>query len=478
MKYYIGLFLSCWLSGWWSVQTVQARQMPEDGVKEEPAKEKTALRELQQQFVNLKFGMFIHFNMPTFTGADWADPDASPALFDPQKLDCGQWAEAAVSAGMKYGCLTTKHHSGFCIWDTRTTDYNVMHSPLKRDVVKEYTDAFRRHGLHTMLYYSILDTHHRLRPGFITRKHVEMVKAQLTELLSNYGEITAIILDGWDAPWSRISYDDIPFEDIYRLIKRLQPQCLVMDLNAAKYPKDALFYTDIKSYEQNAGQHISKETNCLPALSCLPVNDSWFWKEAFPVSPVKTPEVIVKENLEPFNRAYCNFILNVAPNRDGLLDANTIACLKQVGSLWKDETEIPPLPPFDAPVIAANLAKGRPAEASWSDDMWLMDFGNDDNFHTAWKSHPSVSSPWFSIGWERSRSFNMITIVDPEASIRKYRLLYEKEGTWEELLAGDNPGVVKIHRFDRVWGTKVKIVVDQAEGPVSIAELGVYDEQD
>ena len=96
-----------------------------------------------------------------------------------------------------------------------------------------------------------------------------MIKEQLRELLTNYGEITALIIDGWDAPWSRISYDDVPFEDIYRLVKSIQPNCLVMDLNAAKYPAEALFYTDIKSYEQGAGQHISKDTTvCLPCLAC------------------------------------------------------------------------------------------------------------------------------------------------------------------------------------------------------------------
>src|SRR6201990_953990 len=208
------------------------------------------LYQLQQQFVDLRFGMFIHFNIPTFMDQDWADPDASPALFNPVKLDCNQWARAAKSAHMSYGCLTTKHHSGFCIWDTKTTDYNVMQSPLKRDVVREYVDAFRAQGLKTCLYYSILDTHHKLRPGFITKQHIDMIKAQLTELLTNYGEITAPIIDGWDAPWSRISYDDVPFEDLYRLIKSLQPNCVVMDLNSAKYPPEALFYTDIKSYEQ------------------------------------------------------------------------------------------------------------------------------------------------------------------------------------------------------------------------------------
>jgi alpha-L-fucosidase len=240
-----------------------------------PASKKGAdLFALQQQFVNLRFGMFIHFNIPTFMEDDWADPDASPAIFNPQQLDCNQWAQAAQSAHMSYGCLTTKHHSGFCIWDTKTTDYNVMNSPLKRDVVKEYADAFRAKGLKVMLYYSILDTHHKLRPGWISRQHIEMEKAQLTELLTKYGEISALIIDGWDAPWSRISYDDVPFEEIYGLIKSLQPECLVMDLNAAKYPAEGLFYTDIKSYEQGAGQHISTATNHLPALSCLPINSA------------------------------------------------------------------------------------------------------------------------------------------------------------------------------------------------------------
>ena len=148
------------------------------------AKKGKPLPELQQQFIDLRFGMFIHYNIPTYVNQDWPDPDTSPSVFNPTKLDCNQWAKAAKSAGMTYGCLTTKHHSGFCIWDTKTTDYNVMNSPLKKDVVKEYAESFRANGLKVMLYYSILDTHHKLRPGFIEKKHIEMIKAQLTELLT------------------------------------------------------------------------------------------------------------------------------------------------------------------------------------------------------------------------------------------------------------------------------------------------------
>ncbi|MDY5328631.1 MAG: alpha-L-fucosidase, partial [Bacteroidaceae bacterium] len=165
-----------------------------------------SLHQLQQEFVDLRFGMFIHYNIPTYAPEDWPDPDLPASAFNPKHLDCQQWAKAAKSAHMTYGCLTTKHHSGFCIWDTKTTDYNVMNSPLGRDVVREYVDAFRKEGLEVMLYYSILDTHHRLRPGMITRNKIEMIKAQLHELLTSYGPIKALIIDGWDAPWSRISY--------------------------------------------------------------------------------------------------------------------------------------------------------------------------------------------------------------------------------------------------------------------------------
>ena len=225
------------------------------------------LAQLQQEFLDMRFGMFIHFNIPTFSTQDWADPQMSPEVFNPELLDCNQWAEVAASANMQYACLTTKHHSGFCIWDTETTDYSVMNSPLKRDVVKEYADAFRKKGLKIGLYYSILDTHHNIRAGWIKKESVEFIKRQLTELLTNYGDISILVIDGWDAWWSRISYEDVPFEEIYNYIKSLQPNCLIAEHNAGKYPDSELFYTDIKHYEQNAGQLISKETNNLPAAS-------------------------------------------------------------------------------------------------------------------------------------------------------------------------------------------------------------------
>lgn len=412
-----------------------------------------SLDALQRRFVDLRFGMFIHFNMPTYVDEDWPDPDASPELFNPVKLDCRQWARAAKSAGMTYGCLTTKHHSGFCIWDTKTTDYSVMSSPFKRDVVKEYVDAFRAENLDVMLYYSILDTHAHLRPGWIVPEHKDLVKNQLRELLTNYGRISAIIIDGWDAPWSRISYDQIPFEEIYTLIKSIQPDCLVMDLNSAKYPADALFYTDIKSYEQGAGQHIDKESNALPALSCLPIQKTWFWKSYFPQTPVKDAEMLVKDNIVPMGKAYCNFILNVAPNRDGLMDDNALKALTQIGKIWA-KTEpgaageaakaIDPnyvaadlrFSECPAPIIASNLAKGRRADSSWSYDMEISEFAVDDDFESAWVANAlGPECPNLRVYLDKEQLLNMIAITEEVGSeIREYRLDARVNGQWQELM--------------------------------------------
>jgi alpha-L-fucosidase len=438
-----------------------------------------SLEQLQQEFVDLRFGMFIHYNIPTYTPEDWPDPDASPSIFNPTKLDCSQWAKAAKSANMSYGCLTTKHHSGFCIWDTKTTGYNVMNSPYNKDIVKEYVEAFRKEGLKVMLYYSILDTHHRLRPNMVKADHINLVKSQITELLTNYGEITALIIDGWDAPWSRISYDEIPFEDIYLMVKSLQPNCLLMDLNAAKYPVEALFYTDIISYEQGAGQRIPN-TNKLPAMSCYPIQDNWFWKESFPKKPVKSPEEIVSKNIIPLNQAYCNFILNVAPNRDGLIDDNALAALKQIGRLWANEDSVIKIPPVDRPIISSNIAKKKPTDSSWSYDMNIMDFANDDKFNSAWISHPSVTNPWLEItlaGGDREFNMIVITELDGNNRIEKYRLEYFSNNEWRPILIGTNTDRVKIHRFNKIWGNKIRILIDKFSKTPGIAEFGIYNER-
>ena len=160
-----------------------------------------SLHELQQEFVDLKFGLFVHFGMGTFQEEDWADPDQPISTFNPTKLDCRQWADAARSANMNFGCMSVKHHCGFCMWNTATTDYNAANSGIHRDVVKEFVDAMRERGMKVMFHFSILDMHEKILPNNIKPYHTDFIKNQLRELLTNYGPITALMIDGWDAPW-------------------------------------------------------------------------------------------------------------------------------------------------------------------------------------------------------------------------------------------------------------------------------------
>ena len=482
---FLGLICICsiWTSsGKLNTKTDQPLEVG-SGAETEKAK---PLSVLQQEFLDLRFGMFIHFNIPTYGGDDWPDPQLSPEVFNPQKLDCNQWADAAVSAGMTYGCLTTKHHSGFCIWPTKTTHYNVMNSPFKRDVVKEYVEAFRKKGLKVFLYYSILDTHHNIRPGWIKKENTQFIKDQLTELFTNYGEIACLVIDGWDAGWSRISYEDVSFEEIYKHIKSLQPNCLISEHNAGKYPADELFYTDVKHYEQNAGQKISKETNNLPAQAGIPININWFWKETSPAETVKKAKYIVEDNLIPLNNAHCNFILNVAPNRDGLIDENALKELKEVGKLWKNEGPAAKLPFYKQPIVTSNLAKKQKMNSSWSADMDISDFANDDNFTTRWSSSKTITNPYLEVLFEKETTFNAIGIVelakgrnspgDGKTRIESYNLQYWDGKTWKNIDISTSNDLIRIHRFKTIRSTKVRLQVNGCKPGLAIAELMVYNE--
>ncbi len=449
----------------------------------------SSLRDLQKRFLDLKFGMFIHYNIPTYSDQDWPDPNTPVSVFNPKHLSCEQWADVACSANMKYACLTTKHHSGFCIWDTKTTDYNVMNSPLKRDVVSEFVNSFRKKGLRIMLYYSILDTHHNIRPGWINRKNVDFIKRQLCELLSNYGEIDALVIDGWDAWWSRISYEDIPFFEIYKYVKSLQPNCLISEHNAGKYPDSELFYTDIKQYEQNAGQLISRKTNKLPSQSGLPINKTWFWKESFPDSPVKSAEFLVNENLIPLNEAHCNFILNVAPNRNGLIDDNVVSEFLKIGKMWKNQN--PANDSFESPkpIIFNNIAKGKPMNSSWSFDTRISDLANDDDFTTYWTAYEKSEKTYLEVDLLNATDINCIGFVEADSvefysdcntsRIGEYKILYlNDKKIWNELyIDKNNTDFIRIHRFPRVSALKVRIVFERYLPGLSIKEILIYNEK-
>ena len=307
----------------------------------------------QKWFVNLRLGMFIHFNSATFqfnTGdvMDWeyghengGEPRRfpfNPIDFNPEKLDCAQWAKATKLMGAKFAALTTKHHEGFCLWPTKTTEHCVRNSKAQKDVVKEYVNAFRAEGILPGFYFSILDLTHKIGRKKCTREDVEYTKAQFTELLTGYGEIPFIIIDGWQAYWGGPSYENMSFEEIDGLVKSIQPNCMLMNLSC----ESSLDHTDVVFYENAAGQEID-DAFVGPGASCNILNKCWFWRAADPQLELKSAKWAT-DKIEDAGARNVTFLLNASPNTSGLIDDNFMARYEEIGKSYKrpaDLTEIP-----------------------------------------------------------------------------------------------------------------------------------------
>jgi alpha-L-fucosidase len=442
------------------------------------------LLDLQQRFVDLRFGMFLHFNMATYQDREWGDPTSSPDLFHPTALDTDQWATAARSANMTWGCLTTRHHDGFCIWPTKTAAASVGQTSNSIDVVSAYVNSFRKAGLRVGLYYSILSLRDDIRHFNVTPAKIQLVKDQLTELFSSYGGIDILITDGWDAPWSRITYEEVPFHEIYQHVKSLQPNCLICDLNASQYPSGGLYYSDVKAFEQNAGQMVPADID-LPSLSCVTLTEGWFWKQRDANGLLKPAKTVVDEWLEPLNRRHCNLILNAPPNREGRLAPNVVSRLEAIGNEWKHSGPMAKL--RDHVVITTrNLATGKPIHASSYPDTVGPDQANDGDFQSSWYPDETQTSGWLEVDLKKQVSFNTVSLVEPvgrldgypASRIRNYRFEYWNGENWVSLTGAETAMRTTIRRVPRVSAQKVRLLFENTQQMPHIAEVGVYDEPD
>ena len=211
-------------------------------------------------FVDLRFGMFNHFNMGTFTNEEWATPNLNPRTFAPTTVKCAQWATAAASAKMKFGILTTKHHDGFCLWPSAYNTYNVAYSSYPHDIVKMYTDAFRAAGLKVGLYFSIWDRTHPVQAtdtrhgvtGKIIPANITYVLNQITELLTNYGKIDIFVNDGY--AW-QMGQQAIPYQQVREHVKALQPDTIMIDHGGLSQPflGDAIYFEEPLGITSPAG---------------------------------------------------------------------------------------------------------------------------------------------------------------------------------------------------------------------------------
>jgi alpha-L-fucosidase len=298
---------------------------------------------VQRLMIDRKYGMFIHFGINTFHDEEWTDGTKPASSFAPGTIDTDPWAATARDAGMRYVILTAKHHDGFCLWNSRHTDYGIVSGPGKPDVVASLAGSCRKYGIELGLYYSLWDRHwgngvmrdrkpDPMEPG-VAKKYVGYMKAQLKELLTGYDDICELWLDGgWVQP-----RDTWRIDEVYSLVKKRQPACAVGINHSIGFPDnpDATAGSDQQkeSYPiryfpgdfRLIDPHLPVDPDpklfshdnalyYLPFETTVCLNQNWFFNtsDAF----VKTLDAL--ESLYRRATAQDNvLILNSPPNREG-----------------------------------------------------------------------------------------------------------------------------------------------------------------
>jgi alpha-L-fucosidase len=279
-----------------------------------------------QWWHDAKFGMFIHWGLySVLSRHEWVmenegipvkEYEAAAQRFKPKPNAAREWASLAKRAGMKYMVMTTKHHEGFCQFDTKLTNYSAPKTGPGRDLVREYVEAARAEGLRVGFYYSLMDWHHpdgaRCKTDEAARRRfVDYIHGQVKELMSNYGRIDIL---WYDVPWP-LDAKGWESVEMNQMVRKLQPDIIIN--NRSKIPED--FDTPEQRIVASADR---------PWESCMTMNDSWGYQAAD--DGWKTPKTIIR-NLITCARDGGNYLLNIGPKPDGSIPIESVQILTAVG---------------------------------------------------------------------------------------------------------------------------------------------------
>lgn len=406
------------------------------------------------------FGVLVHFGTNTFLDREWGDGQADPAVFNPDRVDPGQWARAAKSAGANYMVLVAKHHDGFALWPTAQSDYSVKSSPWlggKGDLVRMTAAAVKKEGLGLGIYLSPWDRH---EPRYADSKAYDKFYAgQLVELASGYGPLVEWWLDG--AGSAGHVYD---FERYVAELRTYQP-------NAMVFADTALFeYGDIRWVGNEVGVIEGENWNVIDRhgkLRWRPVEvdtplhkDFWFWnsRPEFAAS-LKTVDELMQNYEDSVGRGG-QLVLGIAPDRHGQLPDADVTRLAEFGQALQQRYG-------DAANVAARHARTDARSAAALD--------NDPD--TAWTStDPSRGVLEVDLGKPVTldRAMTMERLEDGQ-HVRSYAIQAWDGRRWSTLARAQAIGHMKIDKFPPVTTRRVRLVVISSVGPASIREFKLFE---
>jgi alpha-L-fucosidase len=390
----------------------------------------------QAAWQDMEFIAFAHFGMNTFTNREWGEGNEDPRLFNPTQLDARQWVRALKASGVKLLILTAKHHDGFCLWPSQYTEHCVRNSPWKGgrgDVVKEVADACRAGGIKFGFYLSPWDRH---EPTYGSPAYNDHFCKQLRELLTNYGPVSEVWFDGACGEGPNGRKQEYDWARYYAVVRELQPKALI-----------AICGPDIRWVGNESGVAREDETSVQPAgggatgkayawhpAECdVSIRPGWFYHPAED-SKVKTLDQLMDIYYQSVGRNAV-LLLNVPPDRRGLIHENDAARLAEMGAeinrrFGKAVAET------DGKGTTIELALGKPAVVDHAVVMEDIRRG------------------------ERVRGYVVEGLVGD---------------TWRELCQGVIIGHKRIHQFEPIEVSQVRLrCLDSAAEPI-IRKLAVYD---
>ena len=448
----------------------------------------------QLRWHEMEFYGFIHFTINTFTDKEWGYGDESPAVFNPTDFDADQIARTARDAGMKGLILTCKHHDGFCLWPSKYTEHSVKHSTWKSgrgDVVREISEACRKYRLKFGVYLSPWDRNHKDygKPEYIT-----YFRNQLRELLTGYGPIFEVFLDGANGgdgyyggaretrKIDRETYYDWP--TTWRMIHELQPEaCIFSDAgpdvrwvgNERGVAGDTCWATSNREEfvpgradEARLNRGDRPGTHWVPPECDVSIRPGWFYHAAED-GRVRTAQNLVDLYYSSVGRGG-SLLLNLPPDRSGRIPGPDVKSLGEFRSI------------LDA-TFARDLARNAKASASNVRGNGSRRFSPqnvlDGRRDTYWATDDRVRTPELILELGRDVTFNVIRIREHlplGQRVEAFALDQWQDGHWKEFASGTSIGNCRLLRSKPLTTSKVRLRITRASVCPALAELSLFAE--
>ncbi|PKI51940.1 hypothetical protein CRG98_027592 [Punica granatum] len=425
--------------------------------------------------------MFLHFGPNTFTNSEWGTGDAPPSFFNPTQMDAAQWVRVAKESGFSRVILTAKHHDGFCLWPSDLTDYSVRSSSWRNgagDVVAELAAAAREAGIGLGLYLSPWDRHEECYGK--TMEYNEFYLGQMRELLTRYGEIKEVWLDGAKGEGEKDM--EYFFDSWFSLVRQVQPGAVIFsdagpdtrwvgdEAGIASPTCWSLFNISDAAIGGTDPQYSRRGDpfgHDWVAPECdVSIRGGWFWHESeAPKSALTLLDIYYKSV-----GRNCLLLLNVPPNVLGLISDEDIKVLREFHELRSS-------------IFSHNLAKTALLNASSTrggiyNSQYSLQNVLVEGIFSYWA--PRENWPYWvlELQFEKPVSFNVLKVQEPihmgQRVIEFHVKVLSKEGQWRRVINGTTIGYQRLLRFPTLEAKRLRFEIEKSRGDPLISYLGVY----